>query len=116
MRACGKEVDGQRFTSIIVIAELLKGGELRARRDAGAGLTLRRWIDQVIEEFGERVLPVDYPIVTIWARLMAQRARPATDTLLAATALARGLTIVTRNVADCEDTGVPVINPWTFAG
>jgi len=35
------------------------------------------------------------------------------DALIAATALASGMTIVTRNVGDFEPTGAATLNPWT---
>ncbi len=35
------------------------------------------------------------------------------DTLIAATALEKGLTLVTRNERDVQATGAPLINPWT---
>jgi toxin FitB len=38
------------------------------------------------------------------------------DILIAATALAHGFTLVTRNVTDFEGTGVTLLNPWTFEG
>jgi len=38
--------------------------------------------------------------------------RPERDALIAATASARSLTVVTRNVADFAPMGVAVINPW----
>ena len=38
--------------------------------------------------------------------------RPEVDTLLAATALVHGLTLVTRNVDDVAGTGVRVLNPF----
>lgn len=34
------------------------------------------------------------------------------DALIAATAAVHGLTVVTRNVADFESTGVELMNPW----
>ena len=34
------------------------------------------------------------------------------DSLIAATALVHGLTVVTRNIKDFEPTNVPVLNPW----
>jgi hypothetical protein len=34
------------------------------------------------------------------------------DAMIAATALVHGMTVVTRNVADFEATGVALINPW----
>jgi hypothetical protein len=37
---------------------------------------------------------------------------PVIDGLLAATALVRGLTLVTRNVRDFADVGISVFNPW----
>ena len=38
--------------------------------------------------------------------------RPVRDGLIAGTALVHGMTLVTRNVADFEPTGVPILNPW----
>jgi predicted nucleic acid-binding protein len=34
------------------------------------------------------------------------------DALIAATALVHGMTVVTRNVADFQPTGVTILNPW----
>ena len=36
------------------------------------------------------------------------------DSMIAATALAHGLTLVTRNEKDFLRTGVPLLNPWGF--
>lgn len=49
-----------------------------------------------------------------WAKLVGNvcRTLPAIDGLIAATALRHGLTVVTRNVADFDQTGVDVFNPW----
>lgn len=44
VRAWEEHAEGEHFTSIVVIAELLKGAELRARRDAGGGAMLLRWL------------------------------------------------------------------------
>ena len=43
--------------------------------------------------------------------MSAQRSRPVIDTLLAATAVVHGLTLVTRNSADVEDTKAKLLNP-----
>jgi len=45
----------------------------------------------------------------MWTSL---RGRTICAALIAATALAHGLTVVTRNVADFEPSGVPLFNPW----
>jgi predicted nucleic acid-binding protein len=37
---------------------------------------------------------------------------PTVDSLIAATALAYGLTIVTRNTRDFEGIGATLVNPW----
>ena len=37
---------------------------------------------------------------------------PAVDALIAATALAHGLAVATRNIRDFKRCGVPVVNPF----
>ncbi|EPF4001133.1 VapC toxin family PIN domain ribonuclease, partial [Salmonella enterica subsp. enterica serovar Infantis] len=36
------------------------------------------------------------------------------DAFIAATALVHGMTVVTRNIADFETTGVAIVNPWIY--
>ena len=49
-----------------------------------------------------------------WGRLNAVSRRKTVDSLLAATAYAHGLTVVTGNTRDFADLGVPLLNPWEF--
>ena len=56
---------------------------------------------------------IDSDIAEMWGRLAAERSLAVIDALIAATALVRGLTLVTRNTGDIEGTGVPVLNPWS---
>jgi predicted nucleic acid-binding protein len=44
--------------------------------------------------------------------VLSELRQPRKSNPRVATALVHGMTIVTRNVADFEATGVPVINPW----
>jgi len=55
---------------------------------------------------------VDDEIATRCAHLHIPDRRNEADALIAATALVRSLTVVTRNVRDFEGTGVIVIDPW----
>ncbi len=101
------------WLSVITVMELDLGAALIARRDPTQGDMLRRWIeDQVLPSFGERVLPVDLSVSRQCAQLHVPNARPERDALIGATALARRLTVVTRNIADFSTMGVPLINPW----
>ena len=57
--------------------------------------------------FTGRILPVDAQVADRWGRMV-----PAIDSLLAATALAHDLILVTRNVKDFAGLPVQIINPW----
>ena len=67
--------------------------------------------------FAERILPIDRAVAEQWGNLMAQSRRSdvalsVMDGFFAATALANGLTLVTRNVKDFASLDVPLFNPW----
>jgi hypothetical protein len=66
----------------------------------------------VLPTFSERILPVDMAVARRSAALHIPNPRPIREGLIAATALTHGMTVVTRNVADFEQTGVLVLNPW----
>lgn len=64
--------------------------------------------------FAGRILPIDTRIADCWGKLCAEAGRPlpAIDSLLAATALSHGLTLVTRNVVDFNPPLLKIVNPW----
>jgi predicted nucleic acid-binding protein len=101
-------------TSVVVLAEIRRGIELKRRGDRKQAEALDRWFAQMRTRLADRVVPVDEPIAETWAILGVPDPLPLIDGLLAATAKVRGLTLVTRNVADIARTGVKVFDP--FAG
>lgn len=59
-----------------------------------------------------RILGVDADVADLWGRLNAIRDVAVIDGLLAATAKAHGLTLVTRNEADVAGLGIECLNPF----
>ncbi len=102
------------FLSVVTVQELEIGVLLVERRDAPQGRVLRAWLeDYVLPAFADRILPVDVAVARRSATLHVPDPRPVRDALIAATALVHGLSVATRNIADFELTGVPVVNPWS---
>ena len=99
--------------SAITVMELEIGVMRVERRDRRQGRSLRAWLDGVLDEFAARILSVDPAVARRAAALHVPDPRPASDALIAATALHHGLTVVTRNVADFAPTGVAVLDPWS---
>jgi predicted nucleic acid-binding protein len=101
------------FLSSITVLELELGALLIERKDATQGAIIRAWIDrQILPRFEGRVLAIDTAVARRCARLHVPDPRAERDALIAATALVHGMTVVTRNVADFEPTGVQTLNPW----
>lgn len=101
------------FLSAITISELELGTLLMERRDPFQGALLRVWMEShVLPAFGGRILPVDTPVAIRCAALHVPNPRSYRDALIAATALVHGMTVVTRNVAHFQPTGVAILNPW----
>lgn len=102
------------FISVITLGEIAKGVSLKSRRDRRSAEVLAGWLNTVRVQFGQGIIDVSDEIALEWGRLEAQRPR-GPDGLIAATALVRGLTLVTRNAADFRDVPIDLIDPWTSA-
>ena len=101
------------FLSSTTILELETCALLLKRRDDRQGRLIQQWIeDRVLPAFTERILAVDATVARRCAALHVPDPRPFRDSLIAATALVHGLTVVARNRADFEPMAVAVLNPW----
>jgi predicted nucleic acid-binding protein len=111
-------VDEDRlFLSVVTLTEVRRGVDLlpegRKRRHLDAWLA-----HDLRERFDTRLLDVDAAIADHWGRLSAKASRagrqaPAMDCLIAATAAAHDLVVVTRNVSDFAHFEIEILNPWT---
>ena len=108
--------EDRAYISVASIAELRRGIALMddgRRRD-----TLAAWVaNDLPARFADRILPIDRDVAEHWGDLMAQSRRSGValsvmDGFFAATALAKNLTLVTRNVKDFASFDVPLFNPW----
>ncbi|SAK45657.1 PilT domain-containing protein [Caballeronia temeraria] len=101
------------YLSVVTVGELRRGVDsLRHRGDAPQAENMEAWLRGVLRSYDKKIVPVDRRIGELWGRLRARHPEPAVDRLIAATALARNLTVVTRNVRDFETVGVKMINPF----
>lgn len=106
------------YLSVITIGEIRKG--IAKLPDSPRTAALHRWLtDDLLIRFQGYILPLDVEVMLLWGDLvgqLAQRGRPlaALDSLIAAVALYHRCALVTRNEDDFRDTGVIVVNPWTF--
>ena len=105
--------DAELWLSVLVVGELRRGIELIRRRDESAATALQAWLESMLRDFSDRVLPVTIAISQRWALISVPDPVPVVDGLLAATAIEHGLALVTRNTGDVMRTGVEHVNPFT---
>ena len=108
--------DDELFLSVLVVGEIRQGIERLRPQNRQRAAALEQWLQEILTSFGERVLPVDERVAQVWGRMNARAPLAAVDSLLAATAEAHGMTLVTRNLKDIERSGVRCLNPFEPSG
>ena len=99
------------FISVVTLAEMERGLAQQEQRDPAFARDLADWMERTTVWFADRIISVDPAAARLWGRMSGDVGHFNVDLLIAATALVRGLTVVTRNVRHFEPTGVRVLNP-----
>ncbi|PBB30411.1 MAG: type II toxin-antitoxin system VapC family toxin [Mesorhizobium sp.] len=109
--------EDRSFISVVSIAEIRRGVSLMdegRKREA-----LAEWLARDLpQRFEQRVLPVDEAVALAWGDLMGLAKRrgrglSSMDGLIAATAIAKQLTLATRNSKDFEGFAIELFDPWS---
>jgi toxin FitB len=110
--------DERLFLPTMAVAELSQGiAKLRRSGGVDRANRLDFWLNGLIEQFGDRILPLDPPV----ARLAGQMSDAAiaigrhpgfADIAIAATAQHHGLTLLTRNLKHFQPLGVACADPF----
>ena len=100
------------YLSCLTVGEIRRGIERLQRKDEVRARAIERWLAALRLFYSDRIVTVDVEIAERWGRIGAAATLPPVDGLLAATALVRGWTVVTRNTTDFIRSGVGILNPW----
>ncbi|MBP6004086.1 MAG: type II toxin-antitoxin system VapC family toxin [Pyrinomonadaceae bacterium] len=110
-----EQADDSLYISVLTIGELDKG--ICKMPPSNRKTNLAAFVDALIARFDRRILDLDTETLRRWGEMIADleskgRPMPVIDSLMAATALARGMTLVTRNEDDFIPAGIRVLNIW----
>jgi predicted nucleic acid-binding protein len=103
--------------SVLTLGEIRRG--IVGMSDATRRIALETWLDHDLAlRFSGRILSIDQGTADRLGRICGSPAArkspiPVIDSLLAATAMHHGLTLVTRDTSHAHMSGVPVFNPWS---
>jgi predicted nucleic acid-binding protein len=104
------------FLSVLTLGELQKG--ISRLPDTARKKELQIWVEHdLVERFAGRILDIDLETALFWGKLQGECEQngdklPVMDSLIAATASAHGMIVVTRNVKDLDRCRAKVANPW----
>ena len=103
------------IVSAVVFHEISYG--IERLRDALKRAQLELFLEGVKHLYASRIIDVNLQIAELGGRLRAAATNKGwtlsqMDSLIAATAMARGARLATRNVSDFERLNIPLIDPW----
>ena len=105
--------DKELFLSAVTLAEIQAGIELTRDQNPQRASELEGWLDLVTDTYN--ILPMDGAIFRLWAIFMHKHSNTLyEDAMIAATARANNLTVVTRNINDFKYFDVEIFNPFEF--
>jgi len=104
----------QLYLSAVTALEMEIGARRMERRDSAQGVVLRTWTAAILAAFEGRILPFTHLTAQLCAAMHVSDPCAFRDSMIAATAMEHGFTVVTRNVGDFRMAGVQVVNPWEF--
>jgi len=103
--------DKDLYVSAVTLGEIQAGIEITREQDPDKALQIEQWLNLVALTYN--VLPMDGEVFRAWAKLMHRASETLyEDAMIAATAQVNKLTVVTRNVADFQNFGVKLLNPF----
>jgi len=99
------------YLSAVTFGELRRGVEIiRHRGDNDQAVRLEAWLDTILIEYSDHILPFSTDAALLWGYLRVPHPENALDKQIAATALVHDLTVVTRNLKHFANTGVRLLN------
>lgn len=116
-----KHKESDFFLSVLTLGEIQSGIcklNQRNKEENEKKIILTNWlIEELVPRFYDRILTVDLHVGLTWGRLSGESKKnginiPIIDGLIASTAIAHNLTLVTENISDFIHTGARLFNPW----
>ena len=107
-----KESPQAHYISVLSFGEIRKGIELLRKKSPEKCAPLENWLQKLHSDYADCTIAITAEISGRWGELSSMRSLPVIDSLIAATALEFGLTLVTRNTKDFDGLGISIVNPF----